>query len=611
MSIIIITLLLITCIITSLFGYKLGNKGVLIITIIGLFITLITMFITSYDVIINNSFIKYNVGMWMHNGYINTLWEWRFDIYTSIMLILVITMTILVQFYSIEYMANDLHLNRFLSIITLFCWFMIQIITGNNIILLLIGWEGVGVCSYLLINHWWSRIEANKAAIKAIIMNRIGDIFIIVIISEIMINLKTTDFELISILGYLVINDSYKLIGICIILGISAKSAQIGLHTWLLGSMEGLTLVSALIHAATMVTAGVFILYRLVGIMNLEIFIYITIIGSITAIYSGIIGWVQFDIKKIIAYSTCSQLGYMVMIFGMGSINVSLYHLINHGWFKALLFLSAGSIIHAVNDEQDIRKYGALIRHLPITYFTYLVGTLGLIGWLFLSGFYSKEKIIEYGIITGKESIITGKYGFFIAIIAACITTIYSIRSLYIIFINRTNSLRTSLSFAKENGKLITGTLITLSIITIINGYLTEFVYISLIFWFNTNVISIGEIIEELLTIYGMILMILIMMILISWIGIYLKSNILIKFWNKGWNLDYIYISLLVNPILYFSHYILYKEIDRGYLEQLGRLGVTEIITITNKEINKQKTNTIITWINIIIGGVILMIYMF
>lgn len=323
------------------------------------------------------------------------------------MLLVVNIVSFLVHLYSTDYMSHDPNIARFMSYISLFTFFMLILITGDNFVLLFLGWEGVGLCSYLLISFWYTRIQANKSAIKALIVNRISDFGLTIGIIIIYSIFKSLNFATVFALTPFFYGKSFFFLGFdCDILSVIAgllffgacgKSAQIGLHTWLPDAMEGPTPVSALIHAATMVTAGVFLIIKCSPIFEYAptVLTIITFVGALTAFFSATAGLVQNDIKKVIAYSTCSQLGYMIFACGVSSYHVSLFHLANHAFFKALLFLSAGSIIHSLSNEQDMRKYGGIMNLLPFTSIMLLIGSLSLMGLPFLTGFYSKDLILE------------------------------------------------------------------------------------------------------------------------------------------------------------------------------------------------------------------------
>lgn len=323
------------------------------------------------------------------------------------MFLLVTIVSSLVYLYSLSYMLEDPHLIRFSCYITLFTFFMLILVASDNLLQLFFGWEGVGLCSYLLINFWYTRIQANKAAIQALMVNKIGDIAVLIAISASFLVYYSVEFSILfSITPYLLKKtfiffdfslSSIAFISFLLFIGAVGKSAQIGLHTWLPSAMEGPTPVSALIHAATMVTAGIFLIIRCSPIFEYtdSVLVLITLVGALTSFFAATVGMLQNDLKRIIAYSTCSQLGYMIFACGISNYSAAFFHLFNHGFFKALLFLSAGSIIHGFSDEQDLRKMGGLGKIFPVTYCMFLIGSLALMGFPFLTGFFSKDVILE------------------------------------------------------------------------------------------------------------------------------------------------------------------------------------------------------------------------
>ena len=345
-------------------------------------------------------------------------------------------------------MSTDPHFIRFIGTLSLFTFFMAFLIVSDNLLLLFFGWEGVGICSYLLINFWFTRLLANKAAMKAIFVNKIGDLSLILGILLTFYTFNTVDFLTLSGLVPFFFNKSFFFLGlkfkilnlICwfFLIGSVSKSAQLILHIWLPDAMEGPTPVSALIHAATMVTVGIFLILRTSFIFEYspEILNILMVWGALTAFFSAFIGCFQLDIKKIIAYSTCSQLGYMFSVCGLSGYNFSLFHLINHAFFKALLFLSAGMLIHSLLNEQDIRKMGSLLKLLPVTFCFFFLGSLALMGLPFFSGFYSKDLIIELFFIQLNFSSI---FSYWLLIFSALLTIIYSLRLIYFVFLNKKN----------------------------------------------------------------------------------------------------------------------------------------------------------------------------
>ena len=445
MYLLIIFLPLLGAISAGFLGYYIGYKGSCFITTLCIGITFLLSCLSFYEVGFAGSPCYISLFSWIDLEICNISWGFLFDSLTVVMLIVVTCVSTLVHLYSIEYMSHDPHLSRFMSYLSLFTFFMLILVTADNLAQMFIGWEGVGLCSYLLINFWYGRIQANKAALKAMIINRIGDFSLVLSILLTFYTFNAIDYATIFSLAPAFLNNTFYLFNyelniintICILIffGAVGKSAQIGLHTWLPDAMEGPTPVSALIHAATMVTAGVFLIARCSPLFEYSsnVLILVTILGSITAFIASTIGLLQNDLKKVIAYSTCSQLGYMMFACGMSNYTVGIFHLANHAFFKALLFLSAGSVIHAMNDEQDMRKMGGLTQILPITYVMILIGSLALMGFPFLTGFYSKDVILE---LAYANYTINGHFAYWLGTIAAFFTAFYSMRLIYLTFLN-------------------------------------------------------------------------------------------------------------------------------------------------------------------------------
>ena len=366
---------------------------------------------------------------WIHVGDFNAGWTLRVDALTAIMLIVVTWVSSVVHIYSVGYMSHDEHQPRFMAYLSLFTFFMLMLVTSDNLVQLFLGWEGVGLCSYLLIGFWFKKPSANAAAMKAFIVNRVGDFGFALGIFSVYMIFGSVEFDTIFA------NVEGKALTItCILLFIGAmgKSAQLGLHTWLPDAMEGPTPVSALIHAATMVTAGVFMVCRLSPLFDQapDAMMLVTIVGALTAFFAATVGLVQNDIKRVIAYSTCSQLGYMFFAAGVGAYGAAMFHLMTHAFFKALLFLGAGSVIHGVDGEQDMRKMGGLWRDMKITYAFMWIGSLALAGIPFFAGYYSKDMILEAAYAGGT----VGKFAFTLGLAAAFMTAFYSWRLLFMTF---------------------------------------------------------------------------------------------------------------------------------------------------------------------------------
>ena len=428
---------------------------------------LVIDFLFDYD-----KFYILNLGNWISFDTLVVDWEFSIDSMNILMLFIVILISSLVHIYSWDYMKNDPHFTRFISYLSLFTFFMIILLAANNFIVMFIGWEGVGLSSYLLINFWYTRIQANKAAIKAMMINKIGDFALLVGMMLIFNVFQTFNYHEIFLLNY-IYQTKMDLICFFIFIGCMGKSAQIGLHMWLPDAMEGPTPVSALIHAATMVTAGVFLVIRCSFMFEFaELTLsFMTIIGAITALFGATVGFMQYDIKKIIAYSTCSQLGLMFCACGLSAYSLGLFHLINHAFFKALLFLCAGSVIHALNDEQDIRKMGGLKNILPFTYISMLIASLSLMGFPYFSGFYSKELILLVSYLNHFQ------YSFFkfgLLYIASLLTVLYSLKILYNVFFNSPLGFKYKYIISHETNFIVLSVYSVLIFFSIFSGYLLK-----------------------------------------------------------------------------------------------------------------------------------------
>ena len=623
----------------SFLGRYLGKQGAAIVTTTLVGLSAIFSFVIFFEVVLCHSVCVITLFSWMESNVLNIYWGFLFDSLTAVMLVVVTFISSLVHLYSISYMNNDPHLPRFMSYLSLFTFFMLILITADNYVQLFVGWEGVGLASYLLINFWYSRIQANKAAMKAMIVNRIGDFGISLAIALLFFVFQTLDFSIIFNLIPTVIHENFiffgfsinkvTLISILIFVGAVGKSAQIGLHTWLPDAMEGPTPVSALIHAATMVTAGVFVILRSSPILeysNFALFI-ITLFGCLTAFMAATIGVVQNDIKKVIAYSTCSQLGYMIFACGLSNYTISLFHLMNHAFFKALLFLSAGSVIHAIADEQDMRKMGGLVKIIPVTYIMIIIGSLALMGFPFLTGFYSKDILLELSFGTYY---FTGLFAYWLGIISAFFTAFYSIRLIYLTFLKITNADRNIISAAHESDILMMLPLFILAFGSIFVGFIAKdlFLGMGVDTWNHAlfQIVSHSSFIEaEFLPFYiklipfifslsGVFLAIVLYNIYeIKFIKLssYKFFYYLYSFFSKKWYFDVIYNYFIVHNILYLGYNITFKLIDRGFIELLGPLGITRLIGIISKQISSLQTGLIYHYAFTIILGVSFVIVLY
>ena len=487
MEILILFLPLIASIISGFFGKYIGDRSSEIITSALVSISALLSIHVLYEVIVNQYVTNIVIATWINSGSLDVNWSMLIDPLSAVMLVVVTSVSSLVHIYSIGYMSHDPHKPRFMAYLSLFTFAMLMLVTSDNFIQLFFGWEGVGLCSYFLIGFWFKKESANAAAIKAFVVNRVGDfgfalgIFLIFYLfgtvnySEVFQQIPTVVDKNLMFLGFEV--KAIDLVCLLLFIGAMGKSAQILLHTWLPDAMEGPTPVSALIHAATMVTAGVFLVVRCSPIYEYSPLILnlITIVGMTTAFFAATVALVQTDIKKIIAYSTCSQLGYMFFAAGVGAYNVAMFHLFTHAFFKALLFLGSGSVIHAFKDEQDINNMGGVWKKLPYTYVLMIIGTLALTGFPFLSGFYSKDAIIEFAYLKGNT---TGYYAAGIGIFTAFLTSIYSWRLIFKTFHGEYNNKKVSISETHESPLVMLIPLVLLSIGAIFAGFLFKDLFV-------------------------------------------------------------------------------------------------------------------------------------
>lgn len=638
MLLLVILIPLISSCISGLFGRFLGQNGARIFTTCCLALNLLSavLFFFFYK--------KYylvgtiDLGNWISSGLFVVDWSFIIDDITIIMLLVVNLVSSIVHLYSTAYMHGDPHMPRFMSYLSLFTGFMLILVTADNYIQLFLGWEGVGLCSYLLINFWYTRIPANKSAIKAIIVNRISDFALLFGIIFIFYIFRTTDFSTTFalfpfIVDTIVENGLFREIKLATIIplllyfGAVGKSAQILLHTWLPDAMEGPTPVSALIHAATMVTAGVFLIIKCSEIIEYSAIglVVISFSGAITAFFAASSGLMQYDIKKVIAYSTCSQLGYMVLAAGLSAYNVSFFHLMNHAVFKALLFLCAGAVIHSISGEQDMRKMGGLLKILPLTYSAMFVGTLAITGFPFLTGFFSKDIILETAVGTYGAA---GLYIYWLAIATAFLTAFYSFRLIYFIFWAPISSYRKYAEQAHESSAEISISLLILSFGSIFIGYLFRDFMIGLGNLFLSNNIKIqgenlygpdSEFIHVLIknlpllaSAFGLISFFVILQMFYKSVWFYKQRVVgLLRFFAYKWYFDKIYNSYINIFVLRIAYNISYKLIDKGLLELIGPFGIWNVLKTSGALLNTLQKGNLNDYLFYMAFGAILCIYGF
>jgi NADH-ubiquinone oxidoreductase chain 5 len=626
----IITLPLLGAIVSGFFGRKVGISGAQLITCLSIVVTTLLAVLAFFEVGLNNIPVSINLFTWIDSESLDVLWGFYFDSLTVSMLIPVLIVSSVVHIYSISYMSHDPHNQRFFSYLSLFTFMMIILVTANNFLLMFVGWEGVGICSYLLVSFWFTRIAANQSSISAFLTNRVGDCFLTIGMFALLWSFGNVDYSTIFSLAPFINENIVTIIGICLVIGAMAKSSQVGLHVWLPMAMEGPTPVSALIHAATMVTAGVYLLMRASPLIEYSstVLIICLWLGAITTIFSSLIGLFQQDIKKVIAYSTMSQLGMMVIAVGLSSYNVALFHLVNHAFYKGLLFLGAGAVIHAVSDNQDFRRYGGLRAFLPLTYSVMLIASLSLVAFPFMTGFYSKDLILEsaYGQFYFSSIVV-----YFIATIGAMFTTLYSIKVLYLTFLTNPNgpisNYRNSITKhpAHEGDIFMSLPLIILAIFSIFFGYISKDIFIGLgSGFFTDNSIFIHPIREIMLNTEFAVptlfkLLPLLFTILLSVIAIVLsefmpRTIISFKLSRIGYNIfsffsQRFFIELLYNK--YVTGLILKlggqttKILDKGSVELLGPFGLEKGLLLLSKSISTLDTGVITSYALYILVGLI------
>ena len=620
----IITLPLLGSIVSGFFGRKVGVSGAQIITCTSVIVTTLLAIIAFFEVGLNNIPVSIILFRWIDSESLNVLWGFNFDSLTVSMLIPVLIVSSLVHIYSIGYMSHDPHNQRFFSYLSLFTFMMVILVTANNFLLMFVGWEGVGICSYLLVSFWFTRIAANQSSMSAFLTNRVGDCFLTIGMFAILWSFGNIDYSTVFSLAPFVNENIVTIIGICLLIGAMAKSSQVGLHVWLPMAMEGPTPVSALIHAATMVTAGVYLLMRTSPLIEYSstVLILCLWLGAITTVFSSLIGLFQQDIKKVIAYSTMSQLGMMVIAVGLSSYNIALFHLVNHAFYKGLLFLGAGAVIHAVADNQDFRKYGGLRPFLPLTYSVMLIASLSLLAFPFMTGFYSKDFILEsaYG-----QFYFSGTVVYFIATIGAMFTTLYSVKVLYLTFLTNPNGPIVNYKHAHEGDIFMSLPLIILAIFSIFFGYITKDMFIGLASpFFADNSIFIHPTHEIMLdtefgvptffkllpliftisfSVLALILSEFLAQMLISFKFSRLGYNIF-GFFNQRFLIELLYNKYITGLVLKLGGQTT-KIIDKGSVELLGPYGLEKGLINLSRNIASLDTGVITSYALYILIGLI------
>nr|WRW54426.1 NADH dehydrogenase subunit 5 [Secale cereale] len=583
--------------VAGFFGRFLGSSGTAIMTTTCVSFSSILSLIAFYEVALGASACYLRIAPWISSEMFDASWDSVFDSPTVVMLIVVTSISSLVHLYSISYMSEDPHSPRFMCYLSILTFFMPMLVTGDNSLQLFLGWEGVGLASYLLIHFWFTRLQADKAATKAMPVNRVGDFGLAPGISGRFTLFQTVDFSTIFARASAPRNswiscnmrlNAITLICILLLIGAVGKSAQIGSHTWSPDAMEGPTPVSASIHAATMVTAGVFMIARCSPLFEYPptALIVITSAGATTSFLAATTGILQNDLKRVIAYSTCSQLGYMIFACGISNYSVSVFHLMNHAFFKALLFLSAGSVIHAMSDEQDMRKMGGLASPFPFTYAMMLMGSLSLIGFPFLTGFYSKDVILE---LAYTKYTISGNFAFWLGSVSVLFTSYYSFRLLFLTFLVPTNSFGRDILRCHDAPIPMAIPLILLALGSLFVGYLAKVSN----FWANSPfVLPKNEILAE--SEFAAPTITKLIPIPFSTSGASVAYNVnpvadqfqrafqtstfcnrLYSFFNKRWFFDQVLNDFLVRSFLRFGYEVSFEALDKGAIEILGPYGIS------------------------------------
>ena len=574
---------------------------------------------------------------WLSSGDLITEWSLRLDLLTSVMLVVVTSVSSLVHIYSIGYMSHDPHQTRFFAYLSFFTFAMLILVTSNNFLQLFFGWEGVGLASYLLIGFWHKKDSANSAAMKAFVVNRVGDFGFLIGLAILFFYTSSLDFDTIFSMNEQLSSNTFSIFNMdfnvlntaCFFLfmGAMGKSAQLFLHTWLPDAMEGPTPVSALIHAATMVTAGIFLVARCSPLfeMSPSILSFITYIGASTAFFAATVALVQNDIKRIVAYSTCSQLGYMFVALGSGAYQIAIFHLFTHAFFKALLFLGSGSVIHAVSDEQDIRKMGGLYKLIPFTWIVMLIGTLGLTGAPLLSGYYSKDGIIEAAFVSQTEGHF---YAFYLLVFSALLTSFYSWRLIFLTFNGKSNISTEIFSKIHESPKVMLFPLIVLSILTIFSGiYFVDyfmshdyqFLWQTAIYLSESNhVIESIHYVPKWVKYSPLVMMVLGLITAIIFYLIYPsipkflsnKFNPLYKFLLNKWYFDELYELIFVRNISRIGNF-LSNFGDKRVIDGLGPDGISSRVMDIAKQVSRIQTGYIYHYAFAMLIGLMLFITYF
>jgi NADH-quinone oxidoreductase subunit L len=628
----IVFLPMIGCLFAGAFGPLLGARPAEVVTTTLLFVSCALAWVGFYDVAVLGHDARITLLPWIDSGALHAAWALRIDTLTAVMLVVVTTVSSLVHLYSVGYMDDDPHQARFFSYLSLFTFAMLALVTSDNFLQLFFGWEGVGLASYLLIGFWYEKPSACAAAIKAFVVNRVGDFGFAIGIFAVFTVFGTLQYDPVfasapdqvgkTMLFLGMHLDTLTVICLLLFMGAMGKSAQFLLHTWLPDAMEGPTPVSALIHAATMVTAGVFMVARLSPLFEhapiaLD---FVTVIGATTAFFAATVGLVQTDIKRVIAYSTCSQLGYMFVAEGVGAYGTGIFHLFTHAFFKALLFLGAGAVIHAMHHEQDMRHMGGLRAKLPFTWAMMLVGTLALTGFPFTSGYVSKDAIIEAAYRGGTA---IDMYGWVLTVAAAALTAFYSWRLMFLTFEGKTRADKHVLEHAHDAPWVMGLPLFVLATGALLAGALFQHDFIGidqLSFWRGSLVTHAAEGPEPPVYIAYLPTLMMALGFAVAWyfymvrplvpFGLSKRFRGAYLFLLNAWYFDALYDAIFVRPMKRLAR-ALWKIGDGKIIDGLGPDGISaRVVDITSRVVRIQ-TGYIYHYAFVMLIGVALLITYF
>ena len=632
----IVFLPLIGFLIAGMFGRRIGDKASQLLTASLVSIAAILSWMAFADIALAGQKEHVHVLNWVSSGTLNFSWAFKIDTLTAVMLIVVNTVSALVHWYSMGYMHEDPDKPRFFAYLSLFTFAMLMLVTSDNLVQMFFGWEGVGLASYLLIGFWFKKPSANAAAIKAFVVNRVGDFGFALGIYAVFVLFGSVEFDVIfanaadfqnatmTFLGH----EYHALTVICLLLFVGAmgKSAQLGLHTWLPDAMEGPTPVSALIHAATMVTAGVFLVARFSPVFQYapDALVVVTVVGAATAFFAASVGLVQNDIKRVIAYSTCSQLGYMFFALGVGAYGGAVFHLFTHAFFKALLFLGAGSVIHAMHHEQDMRNMGGLLKKIPLTAAVMFIGNLAITGVPLLSGYYSKDMIIEAAYASHAPG---AEFAFVMGVAAALMTSFYSWRLWFMTFMGETRADHHTYDHAHEGPWTIRFPLIVLAIGAVFAGFVFHEAFIGegrVAFWNGALVTAAHDIMEEahhvpLAVKLAPLFAMLIGLSLAAWF--YLRKTDLpqrtAQMWDglyafllNKWYWDELYNFALVRPAFWLGGFF-WKRGDEQTIDGFGPNGVSHAVAVIAAKARKLQSGYVYHYAFAMIIGLALVVTWF